>query len=87
MTYKDILTHKEALEALHFALNYPEDVILNKYNIYEDIYIVDVLDSGWYSNIKMNGKYVRNCHKWQGQKSWVRKADQDDYDKLFNKEN
>ena len=36
---KDTLTHKEALEALRFALNYPEDVILNRFNKYEDIYI------------------------------------------------
>jgi hypothetical protein len=83
MTYKDLLTHNEALEALRFALNYPEDVILNKFNIYEDIYIVDILDGGWYANFEVNGCYVRHCHKWQGQRSWRRKADQADYDKLF----
>ena len=83
MTYKDLLTHKEALDALRFGLNYPQDVILNKYNIYRDIYLVDVFDGGWYSNIKMDGAFVRSCHKWTGQKSWWKKADQDDYDQLF----
>lgn len=86
MIYKDILTHDEALEALRFALNYPQDVVLTKYNIYRDIYIVDVLDAGWYMNIKMDGSYIRHCHKWQGERSWRRKADQSDYENLFKGE-
>jgi hypothetical protein len=58
------------LDAIGFALNYPPDYNLTKYDIIKDIFKVDVFDGGWYSGIRLQGSFVRSCLKWKGIKKW-----------------
>jgi hypothetical protein len=56
-------------KAIEFALNYPPKVIAYHYDLYKDIYKVQLLDDGIYT-IKLLGSFVRNCLKWKGIKKW-----------------
>ena len=62
-------TGKEYEEAINFALNYPPDVKVTKYDEEKDIFQALVFDAGWY-HIELEGKFVRSCLKWQGIKKW-----------------
>ena len=57
------------LEAIKFALNYPPEVELLKYDMYKDIYKVRILDDGWYE-MRLQGAFVRSCLKFKGEHKW-----------------
>jgi len=63
-------TKDDYQHAIEFALNYPPKVGPYHYDIHKDIYIVDILDTGWY-NINVEGCFVRSCLTWKGIKSWT----------------
>jgi cellulase/cellobiase CelA1 len=65
-----IYNQNDYLDAIDFALNYPPDFKYVGYSDDFDIFIVDVQDGGWYSNVKLQGNFVRSCLKWQGYKQW-----------------
>ena len=56
-------------KAVEFAMNYPEQTILEGYDEFSDMYKLTVFDAGWY-NIKLTGRFVRSCLKWPGVKQW-----------------
>lgn len=62
-------TRREYEEAIAFALNYPPEIHNWKYQHGKDIFKVLLFDAGWYT-IKLEGKFVRSCLKWQGIKKW-----------------
>ena len=62
-------TQDDYKSAIEFALNYPPEVKSFHYNNPKDIYDVVLMDEGWY-NIKLEGKFVRDCLKWKGIKQW-----------------
>lgn len=62
-------TEEEYEEAIKFALNYPPVVKAKKYDEEKDIFRVLLFDAGWY-HMKLEGKFVRSCLKWQGIKKW-----------------
>ena len=64
-------TDQDYIDAINFALNHPPDVKLLKYDIYKDLYKVNVLDDGWYY-MKLQGSFVRSCLKWKGDKIWIK---------------
>jgi hypothetical protein len=61
---------QDYIDAIKFALNYPPDVKMYKYDIYKDIYKVNVFDYGWY-DLNLTGSFVRSCLKWKGNKIWT----------------
>jgi hypothetical protein len=63
-------TPDDYIKAIQFALNYPPDVKLRKYDMYKDIYKVSVLDGGWY-DLHLTGSFVRSCLNWKGIKKWL----------------
>jgi len=78
-------TDADYLDAIKFALNYPPEVELRKYDMYKDIYKVAVLDGGWY-DINLEGKLVRSALQWLGIKSWIPDTGKKDaayYDGVF----
>ena len=62
---------KDYKNAIAFALNFPSDYRLVKYDFDKDIYKVDVFDYGWYCDIKLQGSFVRSCLKYKGHKKWI----------------
>lgn len=62
-------TKKDYTEAIRFALNFPDDYRLVKYDMYKDIYIVEVMDGGWWT-VRLEGKFVRSCLNFKGVKRW-----------------
>lgn len=65
----DKYTDKDYIEAIKFALNYPPEVRLLKYDMHKDIYKVRILDGGWY-HMNLQGDFVRSCLKFKGIKKW-----------------
>lgn len=61
---------QDYIDAIKFALNYPPDAKLYKYDIYKDIYKVSVFDDGWY-DFNLTGSLVRSALKWKGKKIWT----------------
>ena len=70
-------TKDDYQQAIEFALNYPPKVGPYYYDISKDIYIVDILDTGWY-NIAVQGHFVRSCLTWKGMKNWTYKENDED---------
>lgn len=62
-------TEQDYLDAINFALNYPDKYHLSYYSEGKDIYTVHYLEGGWYI-INLQGKFVRSCLKWKGIKKW-----------------
>ncbi len=63
-------TEKDYREAIKFALNYPPEADLMKYDEEKDLFRVVVLDGGWY-DINLQGSFVRSCLNWKGKKQWI----------------
>lgn len=63
-------TQEDYLNACKFALNYPVEVELRKYDMHKDIYKCLVMDGGWY-DVNLEGSLVRSCLKWKGIKKWI----------------
>ena len=68
---KPMFVKEDYYNAIDFALNYPRAFKLVEYDSDKDIYIVLVLDGGWYT-VNLLGKFVRSCLKWKGIKKWKR---------------
>ena len=66
---------KDYTEAIRFALNFPDDYHLVGFDSEKDIYIVEVLDGGWYT-VNLIGKFVRSCLNFKGVKIWKPKNTQ-----------
>jgi len=63
------LENKDYVEAIKFVLNFPpEGIVVRYYSEEKDVWVVDVLDGGWYT-IKLNGDLIRSAAKWKG-KTW-----------------
>jgi len=57
-------TNDDYIRAIDLALNYPVDFSYRYYSQQKDLFIVDVMDGGWYYGIKLQGSFVRSCLKW-----------------------
>jgi hypothetical protein len=55
--------------AIDFALNYPPDYHLIKYDSDKDLFDVEIFDEGWY-RMNLDGYFVRSCLNWKGEKKW-----------------
>lgn len=66
-------TETDYINAIKFALNYPQDrdlPLTYSYKEDKDIYKVTWMDGGWHT-FRLEGKFVRSCLKWKGKKQWV----------------
>jgi hypothetical protein len=73
---------KEIKEAIMFALNYPREVEVVRYDVIQDKYLCRVWEYGYPDNIRLDGFFIRSCLEWQGKKEW-KKKEPVDYEKLF----
>ena len=65
-------TDQDYLDAINFVLNYPPDFRFLKYDMYKDLFKVDVFDGGWYCNLKLQGSLIRSALKYKGVKKVCR---------------
>jgi hypothetical protein len=70
------------MSGIAFALNYPTEFELIRYNIYTKKYQVRYLENiGWH-HLELDEKLVRSCMITLGPKDWV-KTDKTSYEQLF----
>jgi hypothetical protein len=70
------------MSGIAFALNYPTEFELVRYDSYKKKYIVTYLDGGWYT-IDLTEKFVRSCMTTLGPKAWV-EPPTTRYEDIFN---
>jgi hypothetical protein len=58
------------MSGIAFALNYPTEFELIRYDAIKKNYRVTYLEGGWYT-IDLDESFVRSCMIYQGQKAWV----------------
>lgn len=68
------------MSGIAFALNYPTEFELVRYDVIKKKYIVRYLEGGWYT-IDLDEKLVRSCMTTQGPKAWVKEPTS--YEQLF----
>lgn len=79
--------NRRLISGIAFALNYPTEFELIRYNIYKDVYQVRYLEGihqgqmGWH-HIDLDANLVRSCMITLGPKEWV-KTHKTSYEQLF----
>ena len=63
-------TKKDYRKAVEFALNYPRALDMADYDEEKDLFPVLALDHFGWHQVNLEGRFVRNCLKWQGIKKW-----------------
>jgi len=69
MTY----TKEDYHKAIEFALNYPPEVRTFHYDMNNDLFVIELLETdGIVHRVKLQGWFIRKCLKWSGKRSWKR---------------
>ena len=74
-------SNRRLMSGIAFALNYPTEFELVRYDVIKKKYHVTYLEGSWYT-IDLDEKFVRSCMITQGPKEWIKTA-LTSYEELF----